>query len=109
MNPDRNAIESTPRDSWLIAFLQYLLPVSFTCAMLGIITWIGSLILLSRKLDDTPSASMGISIVAVPIFVVLLAVFWYVFLGVIRNPDDARGSNVPSPQTHSEDEVGEER
>lgn len=88
MNCDPDTPRPTRRHSKLIVFLQYLLPVSFTCAMLGIILWIVSLIMLSRELNDTPSASMGISIVAIPIFLVMLTVFWYVFLGVIRNQEE---------------------
>ncbi len=88
MNPYASSSERTRRDSRWIVCLQYLLPISFTCAMLGIITWIGSLIMLSRKLNDTPSASMGISIVAIPVFLVLLSVFWYVFLSIIRNQEE---------------------
>ncbi len=89
--------ETGSRDSKIVVFLQLLLPLSFTCAMLGLIAWIISLIILSRKLDDVPSASMGISIVAIPVFLVLLSIFWYVFLGIIRNqePDE------------EEDEMGE--
>lgn len=87
--------EMGPRDPALVVFIQYLLPVSFTVAMLGIIAWIVSLILLSRKLDDVVSASMGISIVAIPVFIVLLSIFWYVFLGIIRNQDGEPAA--PSP------------
>jgi membrane protein implicated in regulation of membrane protease activity len=75
--------------------------------MVGIIAWIGSLILLSRKLNDTPSASMGISIVAIPIFVILLVVFWYVFLGIVRNPDETPGSIASSSPTRSEHQNGD--
>ncbi len=79
-----------------VLFIQYMLPSSFTVAMLGIIIWIVSLIRLSRKLHDTPSASVGISIVAIPLFLLLLAIFWYTFLGIIRNqeepPDEQGGS-----------------
>ncbi|MBI4559494.1 MAG: hypothetical protein HY706_18050 [Candidatus Hydrogenedentes bacterium] len=108
MNTDTKPVESSSKEPWFILLLQYLLPVSFTCAMLGIITWIGSLILLSRKLDDTPSASMGISIVAIPVFLVLLAVFWYVFLGIIRNPDETPGPTASSLTTPTEPEIGDE-
>ncbi len=75
-------------DPPLVVLIQWFLPVSFTVAMTGIIGWIISLILLSTKLDDVPSASMGISIVAIPVFLVLMSVFWYVFLGIIRNQDE---------------------
>ena len=77
-------------DSKLIQFFQYLLPISFTVAMTGIIVWILSLIRLSRKLHDVPSASIGISLVAIPVFLVLLVVFWYVFLGIMLNQEESR-------------------
>jgi len=75
-------------DNRFIVFLQYLLPISFTFAMTGIIIWIVSLIRLSRKLHDVPSASIGISIVAIPVFLILLGVFWYVFLGIMLNREE---------------------
>lgn len=92
-------LDAEKRDSRFIRFLQYLLPTSFTIAMTGIISWIVSLIFLSRKLDDVPSASMAISIVAIPVFLVLLCVFWYVFLGVIRNQEE-------EPQSEATDDCG---
>lgn len=76
------------RDPLFVVLIQWFLPVSFTVSMVGIIGWIISLILLSAKLDDVFSASMGVSIVAIPVFLVLLSVFWYVFLGVFRNQDE---------------------
>ncbi len=84
---ESSRLKADSRDSKLVLFLQFLLPISFTIAMTGIIVWIVSLIFLSRKLDDVPSASMGISIVAIPVFLVLLSIFWYVFLGIIRNQE----------------------
>lgn len=87
MSTERGSIETDSRDSKIVLFLQFMLPLSFSIAMVVIIGWIVSLILLSRKLDDVPSASMGISIVAIPVFLVLLSIFWYVFLGIIRNQE----------------------
>jgi FtsH-binding integral membrane protein len=48
----------------------------------GIIAWIIHLIRTSWTLGDVPSASVGISIVAIPIFIVLMSVVLYVFLGL---------------------------
>lgn len=48
----------------------------------GIITWIIHLIRAAWALGDVPSASVGISIVAIPIFIVLMSVVLYVFLGL---------------------------
>ncbi|MFI5341090.1 MAG: hypothetical protein ACHQ7N_14805 [Candidatus Methylomirabilales bacterium] len=48
----------------------------------GIITWIIHLIRTAWRLGDTPSASIGISIVAIPIFLTMLGVILYVFVGL---------------------------
>lgn len=104
MTNDSDGENSTTRDSKIVVFLQYLLPVSFTVAMAGIIAWVVSLMLLSRKLHDVPSASMGISIVAIPVFLVLLFVFWYVFLGIIRNQDEEE----PHAEGAADDLIGED-
>jgi hypothetical protein len=48
----------------------------------GIIAWIIHLIRAAWTLGDVPSASVGISIVAIPIFIVLVSVVLYVFLGL---------------------------
>jgi len=68
--------------------------------MIGIIAWIIRLILLARRLHDVLSASIGISIVAIPVFLILLGVFWYVFLGIVRNrdaPPDETPQEEPRP------------
>lgn len=48
----------------------------------GIIVWIIHLIVASLRLDDVIQASVGISIVAIPIFLVFMGVVFYVFWGV---------------------------
>ena len=48
----------------------------------GIIVWIIRLIRASFRLGDVVSASVGISIVAIPIFIVFMGVVLYVFWGV---------------------------
>jgi len=48
----------------------------------GFISWILHLIRTAWSLGDVPSASIGISIVAIPIFLVFTGVIIYVFLGV---------------------------
>ena len=48
----------------------------------GIIIWIVHLIAASWRLDDTVQASVGISIIAIPIFLVFMGVVFYVFWGV---------------------------
>ena len=51
----------------------------------GIVTWIAHLIRTAWRLGDVPSASIGISIVAIPVFLVLLGVLVSVFWGLLRD------------------------
>jgi hypothetical protein len=72
---------TSPSDR-LIRVLQWVwLAVAFLLVG-GIIAWILHLIRTAWSLGDTPSASIGISIVAIPIFVVFMGVVFYVFWGV---------------------------
>jgi len=48
----------------------------------GIAFWIVSLIKESLRLHDAPDASVGISIVAIPVFFTLASVLTYVFVGL---------------------------
>jgi len=48
----------------------------------GIIAWIIHLIIASWRLGDVIQASVGISIVAIPIFLTFIGVVSYVFWGV---------------------------
>lgn len=61
---------------WAIAGFAVL----FIC---GIVTWIGWLIRTAWRLGDVPSASIGISLVAIPVFLVLLGVMVSVFWGLL--------------------------
>ena len=51
----------------------------------GIIAWITHLIRTAWRLGDVPSASIGISLVAIPVFLTLLGVILYVFVGLLRD------------------------
>lgn len=50
----------------------------------GIALWIVTLIKESLRLHDAPDASVGISIVAIPVFFLLASVLTYVFIGLRR-------------------------
>ena len=52
--------------------------------VLGISWWIVHLLLLSQRLHDVPSASVGISMVTIPVFLTGAAVLTYVFVGLRR-------------------------
>ncbi len=44
--------------------------------------WVVNLLRLSYELPDVPSATFGISIIAVPVFVTIAGVLTYVFVGM---------------------------
>lgn len=66
-------------------FFQILLLVTFYCFIFGIVIWIIRIIWLSWRLKDVFSASIGISLVAMPLFLFLLGVYNYVFWGILLN------------------------
>jgi len=72
-------------DDKLVIKAQYAIYGLACLFVAGIIGWIAHLIRLSWELNDVPSASIGISIVAIPLFLVLIAIFSYVFWGIMRN------------------------
>jgi uncharacterized membrane protein YeiH len=66
-----------------IIFIAQILSVSLIWVfVIGVGFWIANLISLSIELHDVPGASVGISIVAVPVFVILAGVLTYVFVGL---------------------------
>jgi hypothetical protein len=79
MRGERSVSETTVRK------LQWLwLAVAFGLIG-GIITWIAHLIRTAWRLGDVPSASIGISLVSIPIFLTMLGVILYVFVGLRRD------------------------
>lgn len=75
------------REEKIVFGFQLAMMASFVLAIGGIVAWIISLIRLSHELQDVPSASIGISIVAIPVFLTLLGVFLYVFWGLLLNQE----------------------
>jgi len=65
-----------------IEVLQILSISLIWLLFLGIAVWIVTLIKESLKLHDAPDASVGISIVAIPVFFTLASVLTYVFVGL---------------------------
>lgn len=53
--------------------------------VIAIDTWILSLLLVARKLNDSINASVAIGIVAVPLFLTIAGILTYVFVGLQRN------------------------
>lgn len=68
----------------LIEYLQ-ILSISLIWVLFTVIAvWIFNLIQQSLRLRDAPDASVAISIVAIPIFLLLASVLTYVFVGLRR-------------------------
>lgn len=66
----------------LIATLQWVWVTGFILLVLGIITWFIHLMRAALWLSDVPSAAIGILLVAIPIFLALASVVFYVFWGL---------------------------
>ena len=77
-------MDREPRTNRWIFALQVASVALIWVFVLGISGWIVNLLRLSVWLDDVPSASVGISIVAVPVFLTGAAVLTYVFVGLQR-------------------------
>jgi arginine exporter protein ArgO len=70
-----------------IIFLAQVVSVSLIWVfVIGIGIWIANLISLSLELHDVPGASVGISIVAIPVFFALASILTYVFIGLQKKP-----------------------
>lgn len=80
---------------WIIA-LQFASVAGIWIFVLGISIWIIHLIRVSRQLHDVPSASVAISIVAIPVFVTGASVLTYVFFGL------RRGGHQPDAEVNNE-------
>ncbi len=61
--------------------------------VIAISVWIFNLIRLSLELHDVPGASVAISIVAIPVFVILASVLTYVYVGLQRKENHNSSSS----------------
>ncbi len=71
----------SPSDQ-LIRKLQWIWMIGVILLVLGIITWFIHLMRAALWLNDVPSAAIGILLVAIPIFLALAGVVFYVFWGL---------------------------
>ncbi len=76
-------MERQPEPKWIYG-LQIASVSMIWVFVLSISLWILHLLRLSRRLNDVPSASIGISIVAIPVFLAGAAILTYVFVGLRR-------------------------
>jgi hypothetical protein len=93
---------SAPRVPTWIFILQVLSMAMIWVFAIGISTWIVHLLRLSRQLQDVPSASVGISIVAIPVFLTGASVLTYAFVGLQRGRDDEGTGAADTPDAREE-------
>jgi len=72
-------------DRRITSRLFILLPITFCAFVGGLIVWVAHLIRVSIRMRDVPNASIGISLVAIPVFLLMLGVFNYLYWGLLRN------------------------
>ena len=75
---------TTNREPRWIFLLQVASVALMWVFVLGISAWILHLLNLSHELQDVPTASVAISIVAIPVFMTGASVLTYVFVGLQR-------------------------
>lgn len=72
-----------------IIFALQILSISLIWLFVSAIAlWIFNLLFVAIKLNDTPNASVAISLVVIPIFVILAGTLTYVFVGLQRYAND---------------------
>jgi len=82
--PMKTQEESRAAESIWVFRAQLGVLVGFCLFASLVITWIGRLIYVSWQLEDVFSASIGIALVAIPIFLFLSLMVNYVFWGLRR-------------------------
>lgn len=65
----------------IIFTAQYISISLMWIFVIGITLWIINLIYLSVDLKDAPGISIGISLIAIPVFLTLAGILTYVFVG----------------------------
>lgn len=89
----------------LVRTLQWGMALAAVLFVGGIVTWITHLIRTAWRLGDVPSASIGIALVAIPVFLTLLGVIVYVFWGLLSE----RHAPAPLAAAGRDDDEGTER
>lgn len=74
-------------DSKAVRFVQWSLLALVTVFICTVIGWVSHLIATAQRLQDTPSASVGISLVAIPVFLSLLSIVHFTFWGLLKDKD----------------------
>lgn len=74
--------------SKLVTTLQFISIGLIWLFVLSLDSWIISLLFVAKKLNDAINASVGIGIVAIPLFLTIASVLTYVFIGLRRNAEE---------------------
>lgn len=69
----------------LIATAQLASLLLMWIFVIGITIWIVNLITISVELHDVPGVSLGISIIAIPVFIMLASILTYAYFGFKKN------------------------
>lgn len=75
----------------IIGTLQLLSIVLMWTFLSAIVTWVINMVRVSRSLSDALTASVGISLVAIPVYSLVASILTYVFFGLRRGrrgPDE---------------------
>jgi membrane protein implicated in regulation of membrane protease activity len=65
----------------IIAMAQLVSFLAMWIFVIGIIIWIINLISISVELHDAPGVSLGISLIAIPVFTTLACILTYAYFG----------------------------
>jgi hypothetical protein len=77
----------------LIFITQLISLVVMWIFVIGIAIWILNLISISVELQDAPGVTIGISIIAIPVFFTIASILTYVFVGFRKdNKSDSKTS-----------------
>jgi hypothetical protein len=79
--------DTGPRKRWYdlgIRTLQVLSIALMWAFLGGVVTWILNEVRVARSLGDALTASVGISLVAIPVYTLVAAVLTFVFFGIQR-------------------------
>lgn len=94
-------MDRTP-NPFAVRVVQVGILAAFSAFVIGLIVWIYRLIGLSFELGDTPSASVAISLLAIPVFLLLLGLANYVVWGLLLSASKEKASGKGHAGGHSE-------
>ena len=76
----------------IIALAQLISFLAMWIFVIGIVVWIINLISISLDLHDQPGVSLGISLIAIPVFVTLASILTYAYFG-FKKKDESNFKN----------------